>query len=163
VSALHESSSRPQLLDEEAGRSFRSGASRGVDARERLSLREIGRDQRGAGDQILERVPGSSLQKRLAIARRQDRIDHDGWEGLASGLDRFESKRHRAKHVVARQHADLDGVGDEVLQEPPHLIQHHRWKHRQHLMHLRRVLNGQGGHHARAMHAEGAEHLQVEL
>jgi hypothetical protein len=39
----------------------------------------------------------------------------------------------------------------------------HRWKHRQHLMHLRRVLNGQGGHHTRAMHAEGAEHLQVEL
>ncbi len=99
----------------------------------------------------------------MTAARHQDRIDHDRGEGLTAGLHRLESESHRAEHVVARQHADLDGVGDEVLQEPSHLIQHYRWKCRQHLVHLHGVLNGQCGHHTGAVHPEGAEYLQIEL
>ena len=112
---------------------------------------------------LIASTTGPPLQQRLAVARDQDRIDHHGRRGFASGLHDLESQSHRPKHVVARQHADLDRVGDEVQEEPPQLIQHHGGERRQHLVHLRGVLNRQGRHHTRAVHPEGAEDLQVEL
>ena len=126
--------------------------------RERRELVEIrGHEGRARHELFDEGSPRPPLEKERPVARPEHRVDDAG------SRERAEDPGYPPREVVGRQHADLDRVGRNVLDEGRELLRHDRGEGRVNPDDPPGRLDGERGGDGHAVHPVAREHLQVHL
>ena len=133
-------------------------------AGQRLELGQVGGHQGRERQQLGSRAP----RRRPRAAARSPLlaiITGSRTMGIARVPPRWTRSRSATARTIAgaRQHADLDRVGADVLEDGVDLRRHHLRRHLVDGAHLAGVLGGERGDHAHAVGAVGGEGLEVGL
>ena len=132
-------------------------AQRAVD--QQPGLIEIGGDHRGAGKQLAhQRLHRRFFDQHGATGGDHDRIEHYVLQRVP--IDRLGNRTHNLGRM---QHADLDGVGADVLDDGIDLVAQHLRRHAVDGPHAAGVLRGECGNGGHAVAAQRGNGFQVGL
>ncbi|BDZ50714.1 hypothetical protein GCM10025867_29550 [Frondihabitans sucicola] len=125
---------------------------------QRAGLGDVGGDHRHEREDLAQGADGVLVEEAVSARRDHHRVEHD--RDLAHAGEEGPDRAHSAS---GSEHADLDRVDPDVVEQRDELETHEVVRHRMHAGDSQRVLSGQRRRDGQAEGAEGAERLEIGL